>query len=260
MQKIAKEINYSETTFIQKNDKNKGSFDVRIFTPNEEVPFAGHPTLGTAYVIAKEIIDFETKKIILNLKIGKISVEFQDNDKENPVLWMKQISPIFGQIFKPENIYKVLSINSEDIDDRFPIQEVSTGLPFILVPLKNLESVKEAEISLEEYNNLIKNTKAKAIFIFSPQTYTDENDINARMFAPFYGILEDPATGSANGCLAGYLVKHKYFKSGKVNLRVEQGCEIGRPSILFLKAEEIEEEIEVKIGGKVFMVAKGELI
>lgn len=266
MQEIAKEINYSETTFILSDEKSKGGYNVRIFTPEEEVPFAGHPTLGTAYIIVKEIIGNKVEKIVLNLKIGQITVKFNWNDYENPVLWMKQNPPVFGHIFKPESISKVLKINVDDIDDRFPVQEVSTGLPFILVPLKDLNAVKRAEISLDRYYTLIKDRKAKAILVFCLQTYHEDNDLNVRMFAPHYGIPEDPATGSANGCLAGYLVKYHYFNNNKIDVKVEQGYEIGRPSLILLKAKSIpekkgyEEVIEVFVGGNVFMVAKGNFL
>ena len=154
----------------------------------------------------------------------------------------------------------MLNIGTEDIDPRFPVQEVTTGLPFIIVPLKGMAAVKKARIDLSRYTELIIQTRAKAVFIFSPETYGEDNDINARMFADYYGIPEDPATGSANGCLAAYLVKHRYFGSATINVRVEQGYEMGRPSILHLRAEEKDDSIEVKIGGKVIMVAKGVLL
>jgi len=140
------------------------------------------------------------------------------------------------------------------------VQEISTGLPFIIVPLKNLNALKKAQIKKEAYFRLIENTDAKAILIFSPQTYKKENDLNVRVFADYYGVPEDPATGSANGCLAGYLVKYRYFENNRIDIRVEQGYEIGRPSLLFLKAEEKEDKINVSVGGKVIMTAKGELV
>jgi trans-2,3-dihydro-3-hydroxyanthranilate isomerase len=107
---------------------------------------------------------------------------------------------------------------------------------------------------------LIESTESKAILIFCPETYKRENDLNVRFFAEALGVREDPATGSANGCLAGYLVKTRYFGKEQIDLRVEQGYEIGRPSLLFLKAGEKEGKIEVYVGGKVFMVARGEFI
>lgn len=260
MQRIAKEMNYSETTFILSEEKRNGGYDVRIFTPKEEVPFAGHPTLGTAYVIQHEIIREPIKTIILNLKIGQIPVTLNYSGENIDILWMKQMDPTFGPIFDTEPISQVFSLDKREIDDRFPIQEVSTGLPFIIVPLKTLDAVKQAKVARDKYFELIKDTQAKAILIFCSETYNQENDLNVRVFADYYGVPEDPATGSANGCLAGYLVKYCYFEKAKINIRVEQGYEIGRPSLLFLRAKEKEGKIDVSVGGKVVMIAKGEFI
>jgi trans-2,3-dihydro-3-hydroxyanthranilate isomerase len=260
MQRIAQEMNYSETTFVLSEEKRDGGYDVRIFTPKREVPFAGHPTLGTAFVIQHSIIKKPINKILLNLKIGQIPIRLSYIKERVDVLWMKQIHPIFGQIFDAGLISEILNLDVREMDDRYPIQNVSTGLPAFIVPLKTLEALKRARISRDKYFELIKNTQAKAVLIFSPKTYNPENDLSVRFFADYYGIPEDPATGSANGCLAGYLVKHRYFGKDRINIRVEQGYEIGRPSLLLLKAKEHAGEIDVYVGGKVIMIAKGELI
>ena len=257
MQQIAKEMGYSETTFILSQDKRNGGYDVRIFTPEEEVPFAGHPTLGTAYVIQHELIKEPIRTIILNLKVGQIPVTLNYSGDYIDILWIKQLAPTFGRIFDPGPVSQVLSLDRREIDDNFPIQEVSTGLTFIIVPLKTLDILKRARLTKDKYSDLIKNTQAKAILVFCPETYNQENELNVRVFADYYGVPEDPATGSANGCLAGYLVKHRYFGKDNINIRVEQGCEIGRPSLLFLRAEDKEGEIDVSVGGRVVMVARG---
>ncbi len=260
MQQIAKEMNFSETTFILSEQKRNGGYDVRIFTPREEVPFAGHPTLGTAYVIQREIIKEPIDTIILNLKIGQIPITLNYNGEQIDILWMKQMAATFGRIFKPEQISQVLSLNQREMDDKFPIQEVSTGLPFIIIPLKTLDALKQAKVIRDKYFELIKDTQAKAMLIFCPQTYNQENGLNVRVFADYYGVPEDPATGSANGCLAGHLVKYRYFGKGQIDIRVEQGYEIRRFSLLFLRAEDKGEKIDVSVGGKVIMIAKGEFI
>ncbi|MGG3452319.1 PhzF family phenazine biosynthesis protein [Domibacillus aminovorans] len=255
MQQIAKEINYSETTFILSDSKNDGGYDVRIFTPNEEVPFAGHPTLGTAYIIQNEVLEEPLDNLILNFKGGQIPVSFNNQEE---LLWMKQNEPTFGRILDTNKISDVLNIHKENIDDRFPIQEVSTGLPVIVVPLKSLEAVKKVKINREKYFELIEHTDAKAIMVFSPETYNSKNDLNVRDFADYYGVPEDAATGSANGCLASYLVKYRYFENSEINIRVEQGYEIERPSLLFLKAGDDNGKINVYVGGKVVKIAQGE--
>jgi len=259
MQKIAKEMNYSETTFVLSEEERTRGYDVRIFTPEREVPFAGHPTLGTAFIIQKEIMKKPVKEVILNLKVGQIPVTLMYDNGILDTLWMKQMPPEFFQDFDPGEISPVLSIDEKDIDNRFPIQEVSTGLPFIIVPLKSLDAAKRAKIAKDEYYELIENTKAKAILIFCPEPCSKENDLHVRVFVDYYGIPEDPATGSGNGCLAGYLVENLYFGKERIDIKVEQGYEIGRPSLLYLRAGK-NKEIDVFVGGKVIPVAKGELI
>ncbi|MFD0828828.1 PhzF family phenazine biosynthesis protein [Neobacillus sp. M.A.Huq-85] len=255
MQQIAKEVNYSETAFILSNVKNNGGYDVRIFTPNEEVPFAGHPTLGTAYIIKNDILAEPTDKLMLNFKAGQIPVSF---DLQEEVIWMKQNEPTFGQVLEADKVAEVLNIDKEYINAKYPIQEVSTGLPVIIVPLTSLDAVKKVKINKEKYFELIEHTDAKAVLVFSPEAYHSENDVNVRDFGEYYGIPEDAATGSSNGCLAGYLVKYRFFEKNEIDLRVEQGYEMNRPSLLFLKASDAEGKISVSVGGRVEKIAQGE--
>ena len=254
MQHIAREINFSETTFILSEEQRNGGFEVRIFTPKEEVPFAGHPTLGTAHIIRNEILQGKAEKVFLNLKVGQIPVTFS----QDGYCWMKQIEPTFGQQHKPETIATILGLDVAEIDARYPIEEVSTGLPFFIVPLKSISALKYSKIDKEKYFDLIKDTWAKGILVFCPETHEPQNDISVRVFADYYGIPEDPATGSGNGCLAGYLVKHRYFVQKIINIRSEQGYEIGRPSLLLLKAVRGDANINISVGGKTIIVAQGE--
>jgi len=257
---IAREINYSETTFIRSPDPRDGGYDVRIFTPKKELPFAGHPTLGTAFVLQQEIIREKVDRVILNLAVGQIPVTFNYHNESADILWMRQNPPSFGQVLSAASLANVLNLEPDEIDPNFPIQEVSTGVPFIIVPLKTLASLKKAQVNLDKYFELVDTMEAKEILIFCPETYSDLNDLSVRVFAHSLGIPEDPATGSANGCLAGYLVEYAYYGSGKIDVRVEQGYEIDRPSLLLLQAAQNEGEIAVLVGGKVVMIAKGEFV
>jgi trans-2,3-dihydro-3-hydroxyanthranilate isomerase len=261
MQAIAREMHFSETSFILSGKKRQGGYDVRIFTPEEELPFAGHPTLGTAYVILQEIVKKRTEKIILNLKVGQIPVTITYANGKPDVLWMRQKPPTFGKIYDAETIADTLNLDVADIDPAFPIQEVSTGIAAMIVPLKTLSAVKRARTDRDKYFELVKNTGAKSILVFCPETYHRRNHLNVRVFVDVYGIPEDPATGSANGCLAAYLVKHKYFAQSQINIRVEQGYEMKRPSLLLLKATQGKGgRIVVNVGGKVVPVARGKLL
>jgi trans-2,3-dihydro-3-hydroxyanthranilate isomerase len=259
MQKIAKEMNYSETTFIVSEKEQEDGYAVRIFTPEEEIPFAGHPTLGTAYIIQKEIIRNPVSRVTLNLKAGQIPVDFNYQNGEPGYLWMTQLPPIFGETFDAGSTSAMLNLAQTDIDARFPVQVVSTGTPFILVPLMSLDAVKRARLNVEIYLKFIADISAKAVLLFAPETYHSENDMNVRLFADYFGVPEDPATGSANGCLAGYLAKYRYWGEPKIDMRVEQGYEIGRPSLLLLKAEDRGGKIFVQVGGRVVPVAHGNL-
>jgi len=260
MQKIAKEMNYSETTFVLSGKQKNGGYDVRIFTPKEELPFAGHPTLGTAFIIQQAIVGKPIDNIILNLKVGQIPVKIEFSNGTPDILWMKQMPPEFKEVYNSDLVAGILHLKPGEIDDRFPIQSVSTGLHFVIVPLRSLDSLRVASINRERYYEFVKDTEAKAFSIFCPETRKKENNLSVRVFTDYYGIPEDPATGSANGCLAGYLVRYRYFNTPEVDIRVEQGYEIGRPSILYLKAGENGEIIDVNVGGRVFPVAEGKFI
>ncbi len=256
MQRIAKEMNYSETTFITSVE----NYDVRIFTPEVELPFAGHPTIGTAYILQQEFMKEKAKTMSLNLKIGNIAILFKYKGEILSETWMEHKEPTFSGFFAPEMLADVLSIDENDIDNRFKIQEVSTGIPALIVPLKSLDAIKKVRINHEKLAKLIQNIQAKTILVFCPETYNKKNDLNVRYFADYYGVPEDPATGSANGCLAAYLVKYGYFGKNRIDIRVEQGYEIGRKSLLLLKAEEKAGKYHITVGGKVILIAKGTLL
>ncbi len=253
LQKITREMNYSETTFIISEEERDGGYDVRIFTPGGEVPFAGHPTLGTAHVIRDEILATPAERVVLNLEAGKIPVTFGD------VLWMGQLPPTFGPELASNRLARVLGLEDRDLDDRHPVQEVSTGLPAVIVPLKSLDALGRCRVNWDLY--LETAAAGKNLYAFCPEPHGGgPGDVSARMFTDDLGIPEDPATGSAAGCLAGYLVEHRYFGVDAVEVRVEQGYEIQRPSLLYLRAEREGDTINVSVGGKVQLVARGELV
>jgi trans-2,3-dihydro-3-hydroxyanthranilate isomerase len=252
MQKIAKEVNFSETTFILNEEIHNNGYPVKIFTPESEIEFAGHPTLGTAYII-KKYLDKENSNLInLNLLVGQISV-----DIENEEYWMTQKQPTFGKELQRNLLAKVLGLEVDEIDNTFPILEVTTGLPFTIVPLKTKESLVKARIDLSEYEAFIQQTWAKGILIFCSEGYDQYQELSTRVFVNYLGIPEDPATGSATGCLAGYLLKTNYYDSSSLDLTVGQGYEIGRPSSLRIKANMSEKGYNIRIGGEVIEIAEG---
>jgi trans-2,3-dihydro-3-hydroxyanthranilate isomerase len=260
MQRLAREMNFSETTFIESREPRNGGYDVRIFTPAREVPFAGHPTLGTAYVIQRELIRRPVPQLVLNLGCGPITVDFTYQGDRLDVVWMRQPAPTFGRTLDPDPVPRLLALERADLDDRWPVQEASTGLPFLVIPLRTLDAVKRVRISSDAYRELTATTDAKAILVFAPGTYVPGNHLNVRVFAEYYGTPEDPATGSANGALAAYLAKYRYFGASPVDIRVEQGYEIARPSLLFLRADDRNGDIAVQVGGRVQPFATGQVV
>ncbi|MBF0473829.1 MAG: PhzF family phenazine biosynthesis protein [Nitrospirae bacterium] len=274
MQAIARETNYSETTFlntlmpcrvwersIQCDPKQSNGYNVRIFTPSLEIPFAGHPVLGSAYIIAQYLHpNVELNSILINLKSGLIPVSIHRKNHIIQRLVMNQPEPKFAQIFTPEIIAPVLNIETELIDQRFPIMEVSNGFSVIIVPINTLDALINIKINRQKYDRLIENITPKAILVFCKGSISERDDLSVRFFADFYGIPEDPATGSANGSLAGYIVKTNYFGSDKIDITVEQGYNLGRPSRLYLTAKESNSKIEVMVGGRVFGIMEGRLL
>jgi trans-2,3-dihydro-3-hydroxyanthranilate isomerase len=255
MQRIARETNFSETTFILSEEPKQGGFDVRIFTPDVELPFAGHPTLGTAFVLRNEVLTGKENEVKLNYSIGQITVTFRP--EEACSTWMKQKTPTFGPVYDGASVSDVLGLAESDMDDRFQAQEVSTGVPAVIAPLTNLAAVKAIKMNVDKLAALTKDSATVGIIAFAPDTEDRKNQIHARFFTTMPGVPEDPATGSANGCLAGYLVEHRFFGEETIDVRVEQGYEMGRPSLLFLKAGRGPEGIDVNVGGNVVMVASG---
>jgi trans-2,3-dihydro-3-hydroxyanthranilate isomerase len=252
MQKIAREINFSETTFIMSGLQDDGGYDVKIFSPDSELPFAGHPTLGTAYVIKNLLKRSENNELKLNLSVGQIPVVF-----ENQYAWMTQNQPEFGANVEIERIVAALQINREDINSDFPIQVVSTGLPCVIVPLNSLDAVSRCKINHQAYADILRDMEDVNLLVFTTETTSPENDLNVRLFMPIPGYLEDPATGSANGNLAGYLLKHNFFHSTEIRYRVEQGAFIGRPSLLKINAKKTDDYYHIQVGGRVIVISEG---
>jgi trans-2,3-dihydro-3-hydroxyanthranilate isomerase len=258
MQQIAREINFSETTFVTDPEPVNGGYNTRIFTPTTELPFAGHPTLGTAYAIQQAIVKEPIDRVNLNYQVGQIPVDLSYVDGELDILWMHQQQPKFYDPIEIETLAAVIGVNPTDIDTGYPIEPVSTGLPCIIMPLKTMAAVSRAKLNLDLYYRTVANLPAQAILVFCTETSDPDRQLHVRVFTEWYGISEDPATGSANGCLAAYLAKHQYFGSPKVDITVEQGVEMGRFSLLYLRAEYTPDLCQVSIGGRVNKIATGE--
>jgi trans-2,3-dihydro-3-hydroxyanthranilate isomerase len=255
MQSLAQEIHFSETTFILSNRPNDRGWPVRIFTPAREVPFAGHPTLGTAFVVWDRFAGRKEDEIKLDLKVGVVPVAVEEKGER---LVMTQVPPKFGVEVEPVAAAQVLGLAPGDIDGRFPVEEVSTGLPFLIVPVKTLAAMQGIKVNLAEYYRLTDRLEAKALLAFSPETIDRQCRLHVRVFCDYYDVPEDPATGSANGCLCAWLVRHRYLGVDEFAIHTEQGVEMGRPSLLYLHGEGKDGAILVRVGGRVVVAGRGE--
>ncbi len=265
MLQITREIDFAESTFIR-TIEDDGSFGVRIFTTEYEVPFAGHPTLGTAYIIAKHLNDLPVENVVLKLKKGAIPVAISKPDAlEKSRFTMKQAQPEFGDMYHVALVSNALNIPLNEFDATMPIEEISTGLPYLIIFLKDLETIENITLhdekvlqflstrQLHKSNNARKLTTS--LFFVTKETTDKKNDYHTRMFVLENGKLwEDSATGSANGCLLAYLLKHQQHTQSVV---VEQGFEMNRRSILHLDGELSNNKYNLKVGGQVVPIAEG---
>ena len=269
MQALAREMNLSETTFILPRDpaiEAQEGKKVRIFTVMEELPFAGHPTLGTAlhlYASASAPDSKASAEITLDLKVGKIPVRFTANAEnagrnrvDGQVFGeMRQRDPEFGKTFSREEVARVIGIAADEIPPEWPIQIVSTGFPFAMVPFRNQETLTNLNFSYAQAAKFLKNSEGKFFYFLCPERREKNRlEVKARMF--FYGG-EDPATGSAAGCAASWMVQHGIAKSDEQVL-IRQGVEIHRPSDIYVRATRGGQYVtNVRVGGYAVEVLRG---
>jgi trans-2,3-dihydro-3-hydroxyanthranilate isomerase len=262
MQAIAREMNLSETTFILPRDSASEAHKVRIFTVAEELPFAGHPTLGTAlYLYASESAS-DSKEITLDLKAGKIPLCFTADSKnagrgrvDGQVFGeMRQLDPEFRVTFSREEVARVIGIAADEIPAEWPVQSVSTGVPFAIVGIRNQETLANLKFDNARAAEFLKNSDAKFFYFICPQRRDGRLEVRARMF--MYGS-EDPATGSAAGCAASWMVQHGIANSDEQVL-IRQGIEIRRPSEMYVRATRDGERVtNVRVGGYAVEVLRG---
>ena len=258
MQAFAREMNFSETSFVMEDLPAGGGWPVRIFTPRREVPFAGHPTLGTAHVIRHALLGGRVDRVTLSLEVGLTPV-FVERDAKRELYWMRQRYPSFGARLPRKLVAPALGLAPSDLASH-PIEEVSTGLPFLVVPVRTRRALERIRVDREALLKLVAGLDAKAVIAFAPGAARAGHQLTARVFVDYYGIPEDAATGSGNGCLAAWLVQHRFLGDDAADVRVEQGASMGRPSSLHLRAMRTSRGIEIRIGGGVVDVARGTLV
>jgi trans-2,3-dihydro-3-hydroxyanthranilate isomerase len=256
MQAIAREMNLSETTFILPRDaatEKENGVRVRIFTVQEELPFAGHPSLGTAFQLRGSS---GAKEVVLALNVGRVPVQFTEVEGQPVFGEMTQMDPKFGEIHDREAVVRASGLLDGDIDPSLPIQTVSTGVPFTVVPLRGLEVARRLQVDAKGSEEYLSRSGGKFFYFVTRETVDSSARLHARMM--FYGS-EDPATGSAAGCTAAWMVKHGVAKPDEQVL-IEQGIEMLRPSRIFVRASLKDDKVvNVRVGGNVVEVLRGEV-
>jgi trans-2,3-dihydro-3-hydroxyanthranilate isomerase len=267
MQALAREMNLSETTFILPREtaaEDRQGTEVRIFTVEAELPFAGHPTLGTAlYLHASDSNQKKPAEIILNLKAGKIPVRFTEVSENGERCErvdgqifgeMRQRDPEFGTPLSRDDVARVIGIAVDEIASEWPIQPVSTGLTFTIVPFRNRQTLSDLKFSYSQAAEFLRKSGANLFYFLCPERREGRLEAGARMF--FYGG-EDPATGSAAGCAASWMVKHSVAHSDE-QVVIRQGVECRRPSEMYVRAtREGELVTNVRVGGYAVEILRG---
>jgi trans-2,3-dihydro-3-hydroxyanthranilate isomerase len=247
MQALAREIGFSETTFVLA--AGGGRYRVRIFTPDEEIPFAGHPTLGTAYVLASE--GRVSPSVVQITDAGEVPVEI---DLEHGSGWMRQLPPVFGEVVEDHAIVaEAAGLVADDLVPELPVRPVSTGLAHLMVPVRDEATLRRAERNGPGCLEVHRRTGAASLYLFAVR---GDGDVMARMFDPLLGIGEDPATGSAAGPLGAYLSEHR-LAGMPGELVVAQGELVQRPSFLRVAVARDKATWGIRVGGGVRIVGDG---
>jgi trans-2,3-dihydro-3-hydroxyanthranilate isomerase len=263
MQKVAREFNLSETVFVLPPETAQGTRRLRIFTPTSELPFAGHPTIGTAYVLAAigEIASEDTTNIVFEEGVGAVPVKIitQAGKPVYSELTAAQLPQFGSPPPAVAELASMLSLETADLlnDKDYP-QAISCGVPFLFIPLRDRTALAKAKLNRDRWQQLLSNYWTTSVYIFCYDPELPGSSIRARMFDPAFGIEEDPATGSAATALAGYLGSRDRTSDGTLKWAIEQGFEMGRSSILQVEADKTNNQIqEIRVGGASVLVSEG---
>ena len=259
-QQIAAEMNYSETVFADTVPEQDGGYRVRIFTPVREIAFAGHPIVGTAWVIRRHFAFGELNAVRLNLSVGQIPVTFEHTAEGSEIAWFLAPQVRFGAVGSRESIAAALRISLDDIDTASPVQIVTAGISAIIVPLRSLQALKRSVLDLDAFTPLAAQGFPPLVYLYCRQTHDSRNDLCVRFFFEAHGVREDPATGNGAAFLGAYLLEHQLFGGSDISLRIEQGHEVRRPSLIRLHARMTGGSKEVSVGGRVIPTMLGELL
>ncbi|GIL05682.1 MAG: phenazine biosynthesis protein [Betaproteobacteria bacterium] len=259
MQRIAAEINYSETTFVMSAPERGGGWRVRMFTPAREMTFGGHPILGTAWVIRRHLERNADGPVRLNVPVGQVRVDFEPT-AAGEVAWFTAPPVRLGATCPAQPIAAALGITAADIDTRAPVQQYVAGVAALIVPLRGLDALCRARLDLAAFAPLAAAGFEPLVYLFCTETRRAGNDLAARFFFEAHGVREDPATGNAAAFLGHHLLEHRFFDRASLSLRIEQGDEIGRLSLVLLRARSDGAARAIGVGGSVVPIVEGKLL
>ena len=259
MQLVAAETNYSETTFVGSRPEPDGGYRVRLFTPAREIAFAGHPILGTAWVVRQHMASGAAGQVRLNLAVGQVPVTFETDGAGAESAWFRAPPVSAGPSCPAERMAAALGIAPAEIDTRAPVQQFGAGTSAMVVPLRSLDALRRARLDLAAYAPLLGEGFPPLTYLFCGETHDAGNDLCARFFFEAHGVREDPATGNGAAFLGAWLLEHGYLGRSELDLRIEQGYEVRRPSLVRLRARGIGADREISVGGGVVPVVRGEL-
>jgi trans-2,3-dihydro-3-hydroxyanthranilate isomerase len=260
MQRIALETNYSETTFVYALPEADDGYRVRLFTPAREIAFAGHPILGTAWVIRQHVAPVFSGLVRLNLAVGQVPVSFERTAEGDEAAWFVAPPVTSGASCTREAMANALGIAPGDIDPASPIQMMTAGVSAMIVPVRNLDALRRCMLNLEAYAPLAAQGFPPLIYLFCRETHQPGNDLCVRFFFEAHGVREDPATGNGAAFLGAYLLEHGLLGASGLSLRIEQGYEVRRPSLVMLRARMANGSREISVGGQVVPTVQGKLL
>ena len=257
-QAIAAEMNFSETTFVDARTAGQDSYRVEIFTPAARIAFAGHAILGTASVIRQHVTAKCTGPLRLQLDRDAVDVHFEAVGQRDEVVWFAAPPMQLGRTCPREAIAAAVGLTAEDIDAGLPVQQVSAGTAALLVPLRSLDALRRCRLDLVRFAPLAARSFPPLVYLFCRETRQSGNDLSARFFFDAHGVREDAATGNGAAFLGDYLLEHG--SQPELSLRIEQGEDVGRPSIVRLRTRNVEGRREVSVGGRVIPTVEGRLL
>ena len=258
-QAIAAEMNFSETCFLNAIESIQGGFDLQIYTPSQEIAFAGHPILGAAKVLVDQYYSGNEKSIKFNLQEAQVKIIIDDNDYSPGNIWFSSPEIAMGPIISKINIASILNVNVDIFNSNLPVQQISASTSALILPMANNNELQKFIFNSDVFEKLSENNLPNLLYCFTEETLEKANDYQVRFFFNSHGVREDPATGNGAAFFGAYLAEHIFHENSKI-IKIEQGQNLGRPSLISIKLDRDQDKSYVRVGGNVVLNVKGEIV